>query len=109
MEDTTMVVVRDVFQAKYGRGDEVVELFKGFYERWPDAFPANTRLYTDLSGPFFTIVTETEVESIDAYEKILQEAFSDPEFGQWFAQMQPLVDSGSREFYTLQASYPVRR
>ena len=104
-----MVVVRDVFQAKYGKGDELVQLFKVFYERMPDKFAADTRLYTDLSGPFFTIVTETEVESMDAYEKMLEEGFTDPEFGQWFSQMAEIVESGHREYYTLQASYPVRR
>ena len=29
-----MLVVRDLFQAKYGRGDELVALFKEIAEHW---------------------------------------------------------------------------
>jgi|FLYK01.1.fsa_nt_gi hypothetical protein len=55
-----MILVRDVFQAKYGRGGELVALFKQARQLWPYA----TRILTDASGPFFTVVTETEPERL---------------------------------------------
>lgn len=95
-----MIVVRDVFQAKYGKGSELVTLFKEGLETWGDRF--DSRILTDASGSFFTVVTEREVESFAAWEENLSEIFSHPEFGDWFARMEPLVESGSREFYNIE-------
>jgi hypothetical protein len=97
-----MIVVRDVFQAKYGKGGDVVALFKEARERWPEAAQYGRRILTDASGPFFTVVTETEVESLAAWEKLLAEVFANPEFGAWFGRMEALVESGRREFYTIE-------
>jgi hypothetical protein len=97
-----MILVRDVFQARYGKGDEVVALFKELHQRWPEAARYGRRILTDASGTFFTIVTETEVESLAAWEKLLAEVFANPEFGEWFGRMQPLVEAGRREFYTIE-------
>jgi len=97
-----MIVVRDVFQAKYGKGGDVVALFKEARERWPEAARYGRRILTDASGPFFTIITETEVESLAAWEQLLSEVFANPEFGAWFGRMETLVESGRREFYTIE-------
>ena len=64
-----MIVVRDVFQAKYGKGGDLVAHFKEMHQRWPEAAQYGRRLLTDVSGTFFTVVTETEVESLGAWEK----------------------------------------
>ena len=92
-----MIIVRDVFQAKYGRGDELVALLKDV----PGEPIANPRILTDASGPFFTVVTEYEVESLAEWERMSKEEFSSPEFGPWFERMIPLVESGRREFYNI--------
>lgn len=97
-----MILVRDVFQAKYGRGDELIKLFQEIAQQME--MGSGRRLLTDLSGPFFTIVTETEAESLDAYFNQMREGFSRPEFGALFGRMQELVESGRREFYTIEAS-----
>ncbi len=98
-----MIQVRQVFQAKYGRGDELVALFKEFAQRMEAAgrpMPAS-RLLTDASGPFFTIVTEYEVESLGAWETMFKESMGQSWMGEWFGRMVPLVESGSREFYNV--------
>ena len=97
-----MIVVRDVFQAKYGKGGDVVALFKEARERWPEAATYGQRILTDASGSFFTVVTETEVESLAAWEQLLAEVFANPEFGAWFSRMETLVESGWREFYNIE-------
>lgn len=99
-----MILVRDVFQAKYGRGDELVKLFKEINDKLGDTSVGERKLLTDLSGPFFTVVTEVEAESMDAYFAGLREGFSRPEFGQMFGRMMELVESGRREFYTIEGS-----
>jgi hypothetical protein len=97
-----MLIVRQVFQAKYGRGDELVALFKEFNKRMQDAGEATRfRILTDASGPFFTIVTESEVESFAVWESTFGEMMSRPWMSEWFGKMMPLVESGRRDFYNL--------
>ncbi|MBM3947100.1 MAG: hypothetical protein FJ315_06865 [SAR202 cluster bacterium] len=97
-----VIVVRNVFQAKCGRGDDLVALFRDSFFRMsvlvPDLAP---RLLTDASGPFFTVATEQEAPSIAAWQDWQRRMFSIPEFQGWFAKMVPLVDHGSREFYNV--------
>ena len=59
------------------------------------------RILTDASGQFFTVIIETEVENLAAWEKLLSEAFTDPDFPEWFARMMPLVETGRREFFNV--------
>ena len=93
-----MLVVRNVFRAKYGMGDALVEHFVGAQEML--AGPQNVRVLTDASGPFFTVVVEGSYESFVEYER--NAVFARPEFSEWFAKMVPLVESGEREFWTVQ-------
>ncbi len=96
-----MVLIRDVFQAKYGKGGDLVALFKEFRAEWAQEYAG--RVLTDVSGPFFTVVVETEIESLADWEQRTAEIFGAPEFGDWFARMMPLVESGRREFYNIEA------
>jgi hypothetical protein len=69
-----MLVERTVFQAKYGRGDELVALFQDLNGRIRDEMGGEQarrfRIMTDASGRFFTVVTELEVENIATWERI---------------------------------------
>lgn len=94
-----MIIVRDVFQAKYGKGGELVNLLKESQSELPGGFQ---RILSDASGPFFTIVTEIEVADLAAWEKLMKEVFANPKFGEWFERMVPLVESGRREFYNVE-------
>lgn len=100
-----MLIVRDVFQAKYGRGDELIALFKEIAEYWAEGDRKVTlrgfRILTDASGPFFTVVTEIEIESFADWPAFMEAEFALPQFAAWFAQMMPLVETGRREFYNL--------
>jgi hypothetical protein len=99
-----MIVVRHTFQAKYGQGDELVALMLEMGEEFRGETPMrNPRVLTDLSGPFFTVVSEYEVESMAVWEQAMTEAFKDQRFGEWFSRMQPLVETGRREFYTIRS------
>jgi len=96
-----MLLERQVFQAKYGRGDELVALFQELNAQMGegDETTPRFRLFTDATGPFFTVVTEVEVESLATWEQAFVEAMAQPEMSEWFSRMMPLVASGSREFY----------
>jgi len=93
-----MIVVRGVFQAKYGKGDELVQLFKEG-AMWSGR--QRTRILTDLSGPFFTVISEGEYESLAAWQAEGQQIFGNARFAAWFERMTALVESGRREFYNV--------
>lgn len=97
-----MILVRGVFQAKYGRGSELVALLKEGQELWGGGHPS--WILTDLSGPFFTVVSESMYPDFAAWQKEAQEIFERPDFSDWFARMTELVESGRREFYTVEYS-----
>lgn len=94
-----MILVRGVSQARYGKSDELVQLIKEANETWP--MGRNRRILTDLSGPFFTVITETEFESLTEWEAERDKFFGDPRFSAWFERLVPLVESGRREFYNI--------
>ena len=96
-----MLVARQVFRAKYGRGDELVAHFQELNARMREAggIAPRFRILTDATGPFFTVVTEVEVESLADWEGSFRESMERPWMGEWFGRMVPLVESGSREFY----------
>ncbi len=96
-----MIVVREVFQAKYGQGDSMVALFKEAQGKWLSEMPS--RLLVDLSGKFFTVVVEIEVESLAEWEARKAQLFAGPETADWFARMTNFIESGHREFYTIAA------
>lgn len=93
-----MLLVRNIFQAKYGHGDELVKLFQEGEHIWADYDP---RLLTDASGPFFTVVAELTFADFAEFERAEQAEFSHPDFADWFAKTMPLVESGRREFYRI--------
>ena len=93
-----MILVRVTFQAEYGKAGELIELLK--QEPPPDT---HGRLLTDLSGPFDTVVIETEVESLDQYFSSMREMFANQEASQSMRAAGALIESGHREFFTIEA------
>ena len=85
------------------RGDELVALFKELAAYWAQrehaVAPRRLRILTDASGPFFTVVTEIEIEGFAEWPQLTAAELALPEFPDWFARMVPLVESGRREFY----------
>ena len=95
-----MILIRDVFEAKYGKGAELVALFREFGGQLPEN--VRPRILTDLSGTFFTVVHEMEVANLAEWERLSAEVFASADFGEWFGRMMPLTESGRREFYTIE-------
>ncbi len=102
-----MILVRLVFQTKWGKTDEVVAAFKEETELLRRFLGPNgrARVLTDLSGPFHTVVQEMEVESLAEWERLRTAMFADPEVQERQADPErpdsPLL-SGSTEFYTIE-------
>lgn len=96
-----MILVRQVFQAKYGRGDELVALFKEFHANAEVPNRDKARIMTDAAGQFFTVVTEYQVESLGAWEQAFGRLMSMPQMESWFGRMMDVTEGGRREFYNI--------
>lgn len=100
-----MIVVRDVFQIKYGRAKDAVSLWKEGRMFFAKAgFQSNSRLLTDLVGESYTLVLETTWDNLTAYEasfaKMMSAEFYE-DWRKWYDKFVPLVDSGRREIFKL--------
>ena len=96
-----MILIRQVFQVKYGHMDEVLAALKALpQDSQMSGF--GTRILTDISGPNFTLVIETKAESVDAYWTDLQASFQDPQMAAQMNGVLPYIESGHREFYTIE-------
>ncbi len=90
-----MIVIREVFVARPGMASKLAKLFSEAMKGSPDS----VRVMTDMVGPFNTVVIETELESMSAIEKRMQEYASNQEIRKKMAGYTDLWTEGRREVY----------
>ena len=99
-----MIVVRNVFQVKFGRAKEAIELWK---EGLPLAkrlgFTAKSRVLTDVVGQFYTLVFENSFESLSDFETNSKKIMSSSEWQAWYQKISGLIESGHREIFNVVA------
>jgi hypothetical protein len=102
-----MILVRFVCQAKFNQASKVVAGFKQSSEKILAVAGPNvhTRILTDLSGPFDTVVQEVEFESLAEWERLRGVIFSDPAVQEAEARTVELIDSGRTEYYTIETEW----
>jgi len=102
-----MILERTIIHCKPGTVRQAVESFKELGERLENQDVIKWfRILTDLTGSFDTVVIESEIESIDAYFAVLQAMFAEEENeGSDDSVMENSYQSGSRTFYTIEATY----
>ena len=61
-----MLLIRNVFQCKPGQAKTLVSMFKDTMAR---AQMTRARVLTDVASTFWTVVFETEAESLGAWEQ----------------------------------------
>ncbi|MBI5948648.1 MAG: hypothetical protein HY875_10975 [Chloroflexi bacterium] len=94
-----MIVERQVFYAKYGKGDALVNVFK----RLPTIMSAaqlgfsEQRILTDMTGTMFRVIVELTWKDAASWQTAMPKVFAQPNFAAWFAEMEPLVDRGETE------------
>lgn len=98
-----MILVRDVFRAKFGMGQEAVTVLKEGIKiiKKIGSIHSEPRLLMDFSGPFFTIVLETTHVSLAEYEKSLNALMAHDNFSDWYRTVVPVMEGGDREIYTI--------
>ena len=97
----SMIVVRNVFQLKFGKAKDAKVLIKEFHGLMKKYGHAPSRFMTDLTGEFYTLEMETSYDTLAAYEKSSEDETGAKEFGDWYGKFVPLVQSGHREIFNI--------
>ena len=99
-----MIIVRNVFQLKFGKAKEAVALARGglaIQKRAVTGLEYSTRLLTDVTGPFYTLVLELTVPNLSTFESYAPKLFADKDWQANYQKMAALVESGYREVFTV--------
>lgn len=96
-----MVTERISFRAGYGKGDALVALFK---EQAVGLFSTplvlGARLYTDLTGPMFSVIVESDFADMEAFTAFMKQDMAEygtKDFQQWFSRMMAVTEVGERQ------------
>ena len=100
-----MILARAIFQAKFGKADDVVMAIKTMGQDLSDELieSLQPRILTDISGSFDTVVLETTHESLAALEEFRKAMFARSEASDDPSPLAELVVSGRNEYYTIEA------
>ena len=102
-----MLVIRELMYCKPGKVKPLVEKFKAMNKIGEKSGMPKMRILTDFAAErYWTVVSEMEVPSLDAFEKMMSgEGMSEAD-GKAFEEIMKgyhdLVDHGRREIYKLE-------
>ena len=98
-----MLLVREVMYCKPGKVRPLVEKFQAMSKLGEKKGMPKMRIMTDVSAErFWTLVSEFEVPSMDAFMSMGQDADSMKEFEEITKGYHDLVDQGRREIYNIE-------
>ena len=97
-----MIIVRNVFQLKFGQARPAVALWKEGIQIAKRVQPKESpRLLTDIVGSAYTVVLENTYESLADFEQSARSLMANDEWHKWYQKLVPLVESGRREIFTI--------
>ena len=99
-----MIVVRNVFRLKFGKAREAVALMKeglAIQKKALAGVDFSTRVLTDVTGPFYTLVLELTMPNLATFEANAPKLFGDKEWQANYQKVAPLVESGYREVFSI--------
>ena len=99
-----MLLIRDIFYCKPGKVRPMVEKFKAMNKLGVKSGMPNMRIMTDVSAErYWTVVSEMEVESMDAFMNMMQSTDeSAKEMEALMKGYHDLIDYGRREIYNIE-------
>ena len=99
-----MLMVRDIMYCKPGKVRPMVEKFVAMAKLGEKKGMPKMRVMTDVSAErYWTVVSEMEVESMDALMAMMQNTDDAKEFDAIMKGYHDLVDFGRREVYNIEA------
>ncbi len=97
-----MIVVRNVFRLKFGKAREALAIMKeGVAIQKRSGFDVPTRLLTDLTGSFYTLVLEFALPNLSELETSSPRIMGSKEWQANYQKLTPLVESGYREVFSV--------
>jgi hypothetical protein len=98
-----MYLVREVFNTHPGKAKELVKIFKAAMPHFEKSGEMkNGKVMTDATGPYWTVVFESEVTDLGDFFKNLRSGPPDPELMEIMKGYMDCVAGGHREIYVLE-------
>ena len=94
-----MLLIRNVFQCKPGQAKALVNMFKETMSR---ADMKRARVLTDVAASFWTVVFETEAETLGAWEQEFEKMSARADLRKPMEGYMNLVEGGHREIYRIE-------
>lgn len=91
-----MLIVRETFTAKPGMASKLAKMFLAMSKEMPGP---NSRVLTDMIGPYNTVVWEVEVGTLGDFEKMMKEYSEKPDAGAKMTGYTDMYVTGKREVY----------
>ena len=99
-----MFLVRDIMYCKPGKARPMVEKMQKLAKLSHKMGFGAMRIMTDVSAErYWTVVSEIEVEHLEALAEQSRKSMQDPEFQEAMHGYHDLVDHGRREIYKIEA------
>ena len=99
-----MYVIREVLHCKPGKARQMAEKFRAISHALEQMGHQPMRLLTDVTGePFWTIVAEAQVETIDDFFAVEQKLTANESVRKVMADYHDLVEGGRREIFRVES------
>jgi len=92
-----MIVIRNIFNLKFGKAKEAKALLKEGIEIAGDQGFNESRILTDLTGDSYRLILEFEFKSLSDWENSMKQGRGEEEWQKWYQKFVPFVDRASRE------------
>ena len=98
-----MFLIRDIMYCKPGQARPMVQKFLALSRLSQQIGLGAMRVMTDVSAErYWTVVSETEVESLEKYAEMSRKSMELKEFQEAMKGYHDLIDHGRREIYSLE-------
>jgi hypothetical protein len=102
-KEDDMLLIRDIMYCKPGKVRPMVEKFVAMSKLGEKSGMPKMRVMTDVSAErYWTVVSEMEVESMEAFMKMMQDTTDAKEMEAIMKGYHDLVDYGRREIYNIE-------
>ena len=99
--DYKMYLVRNIFYVKPGHGKAFLKIFKEAAPLFNDGKMKNNRVLVDAVTTFWTVVFESEVESIDSYRN-MRPSKNDQKIAKIMKNYAEHLNGGKREIFKVE-------
>lgn len=96
-----MILVRDIFQLKFGKMREAMEMWKQILSVLSKTAYMPDRLLTDLTGQYYTLIMESTYNNMADFEESMKNEVGSDEWRRMYQKFSELVESGRREIFTI--------